>query len=308
MAIDMKLLEKRSSESAARHHKAVMEQDHGAINVGILNDDSVISIPLALVVDSPFQVKGQTNPEDLDTLRSSIVECGLVSPVVVRKMVKKVDLASEERKEVYELIAGHTRVAAMRSLGFDMIPAIVKQMTDVEAAKALTTDNLCHKYLTDYDQWLHVKMLESVKAVKTSSGMAEVLGCARSHLYRLRHFASLPEDALAVVDQNRSVFGATLVESIVLSGYIESCPATVTNAIALLASGKLKGQVDVLPWIKARSTGDVAKSRRRELVIQHPDRPDVKIVSTDKETRIRGEGIDPEKLHRLIAEHLNQLY
>jgi ParB family chromosome partitioning protein len=75
--------------------------------------------------------------DDIDELAASIREYGLLQPVVVRKKGKK-----------YELIAGHRRFAALRSIDWSEVPAVVRE-DSVERAYLLTLiENLQRDDLT----------------------------------------------------------------------------------------------------------------------------------------------------------------
>jgi ParB/RepB/Spo0J family partition protein len=313
MAINKEALAKKSAENAQRHHAATMRQADDAIDVGIVGHEATVDIALDQIITSRFQVKGDPDPAYLDSLAESIIECGLVSPVVVRK-VSKLDTPDDESKvsklDIYELVAGHTRVAAIRKLGWRTVSAVVKDLSDADAAKALTTDNAVRKALSDYEMWKHLEMLEAHRALKTVSGLAEVLGCNRQHIYRLRSYSALPADAEVLMKQNRDLVGATLAEGLAKDGCCETSPAIVVNALSLLCSGRIKSQLDVIPWIKSQITGPVSRSvaASREVKIERPGRCVVKIRISDKETRIQAEGIDQVKLQKLIEDHLDELY
>ena len=314
MAIDKAALAKKAAENTKKHHEATMAQPDDAINVDLRPQpgEEVHQIPLSQLVPSRYQVKNPPDPVYLDSLAESIMECGLVTPVVVRKVkVSNLDTLEGGAAEVgaFELVAGHTRVSAVAKLGWGSISAVIRVMTDAEAAKSLTTDNAVRKNLSDYELFRHLEMLEAERAVKTVSGLAEILGCNRQHIYRLRSYAALPADAVPLLRANKDLVGATLAEELAKDGCCESHPSVVVNAISLLNTGAIKRQGDVLAWIKKRIS---PLSRRvtpaKEIKLDRPGRAPVKILLSVGETRIRGEGLNQEKLQKLIEDHLDELY
>jgi ParB family chromosome partitioning protein len=64
--------------------------------------------------------------DDIDDLAASIREYGLLQPVVVRRKGRK-----------YELVAGHRRLAALRSIEWSEVPAVIRE-DSVERAYLLT--------------------------------------------------------------------------------------------------------------------------------------------------------------------------
>ena len=98
---------------------------------------AVTELAVALVRPSPFQVRSVADSDYIETLMASIVQSGVISPVVVRML----DSSN------YEVIAGHHRLEACRRLGHENVPVFVRHMTDSEAACALASDNFVRKEL-----------------------------------------------------------------------------------------------------------------------------------------------------------------
>mgnify|MGYP001603766927 CR=1 FL=1 len=69
-----------------------------------------------------YQPRQQIDPAELEQLKASIKECGIIQPIVVRP------LAQGE----YELVAGERRWRAVQALGMTEIPAIVRSLSDQE--------------------------------------------------------------------------------------------------------------------------------------------------------------------------------
>src|SRR5277367_3403340 len=72
-------------------------------------------IPLARIVPNPRQPRVHFDAVALDELRASIVEFGVLVPVIVRA-----------RDDGYELIAGERRLRAAKMAHLQTIPAIVR--------------------------------------------------------------------------------------------------------------------------------------------------------------------------------------
>ncbi|MDZ7742461.1 MAG: ParB N-terminal domain-containing protein [Bacteroidota bacterium] len=87
----------------------------------------ILNIPIYKIVDSPFQgrffqAKDLKNPhvrKQLEELKRSIENAGLLQPITVRRV-----------KDKYELIDGHRRLEAYRQLDKGNIPAIIKEADD----------------------------------------------------------------------------------------------------------------------------------------------------------------------------------
>ena len=79
----------------------------------------------------------EINSDYIKELAESIREQGLLQPILLRKKGVR-----------FELIAGHRRLLAVKSLGIVEIEAIVKEMTDEQAVLARAVENLQRVDLT----------------------------------------------------------------------------------------------------------------------------------------------------------------
>src|SRR3990172_8651941 len=78
-------------------------------------------IPLNMIHPNPYQPRKAIDPKTLEDLKSSIQEKGVIQPILVRR-----------KGFAFEVISGHRRVEAVRSLGIGEIPAILRNATDQE--------------------------------------------------------------------------------------------------------------------------------------------------------------------------------
>lgn len=247
-------------------------------------------IPVAGIKPSPFQSRGGILEDHIEGLAASIAESGLLVPVLLRKV---------SESDTFEIVAGHNRVEAFRRLGREHIPAIVRLMSDSEAARALTVENTLHKNLTDWELFKHIKMLRKAHAVKNVTDLAGVLGCSRAQVYNLEAFEELLQ-AAAILDQKPALVGASLAYEIKQLG----APAEIVlEAINLLRDGKLK-QAGVTGWIRNRT----APQDRTRPDVRHigKGKAAVKLIVAGKEAKVSG-NINFDCLHALIEANLASL-
>lgn len=112
----------------------------------------IVEYPIAHLHDAPHQPR--TDPGDLDALAESIRELGLLQPVVVRS------LGSTD----CEIVAGHRRVAAARSLGWETIPCRVLTLNDAEALAATIAENLQREGISPLEEAAAVARLRDTGA------------------------------------------------------------------------------------------------------------------------------------------------
>ena len=84
----------------------------------------------------PYKVQDN---EEMERLTESIMQNGVVSPVIVRPM--------EDTKDEYEIISGHRRVMASRKAGMKEAPALVVSLDRDAAAIVLVDSNLHREHI-----------------------------------------------------------------------------------------------------------------------------------------------------------------
>lgn len=93
-------------------------------------------------IDEPNVVdRMEIDPEKVLELAENIAEVGLIQPISLRPM--------EDR---YEIVAGHRRFLACQRLGLPVIDAVIKEMTDQEAALIRASENLGREDLTPIEE------------------------------------------------------------------------------------------------------------------------------------------------------------
>lgn len=86
-------------------------------DVPMEQSDRIVSIEVSRISPSKYQPREIFKKERLNELIASIREKGVVQPVLVREVPSG-----------YELIAGERRLRAIKELGFEKIPAIIKKV------------------------------------------------------------------------------------------------------------------------------------------------------------------------------------
>ena len=283
-------------EKAMRSHRPREGMSGTAFGTLEQESQAPLMVPVEAILPSPFQSRGATDETHIEALMASISDGGLLSPVLVRKVSD-----SDTFPEKFELVAGHNRVEAFRRLGRESIPTIVREMSDREAARALTVENTAHKTLADWELFKHIVMLRAANAVKNVTDLAAVLGCSRAQVYNLEAFAAMPAVVIPMLDEQPGLIGATLAYE--LKSFFETHPDLVVEGIELLAAGKIK-QAGVIGWVERKAIQKVAPYRR-EVLICDGDRT-IKLVTTDGDARVTG-NLNFEKLHELIEKNLEAL-
>ncbi|NMB00880.1 MAG: ParB/RepB/Spo0J family partition protein [Firmicutes bacterium] len=93
--------------------------------------EKIESVPIELIKVGKYQPRQEFDENALAELAESIKVHGLLQPVMLRKA-----------NVGYELIVGERRLRACKSLGWEVIPAIIRNVEDKEAAELALIENL----------------------------------------------------------------------------------------------------------------------------------------------------------------------
>lgn len=158
-------------------------------------ESGVLEISLDDIRPNPHQPRIDFNPDDLDDLRQSILEHGLIQPVIV----KQVDRG-------YELIAGERRFRAAKLAKLKKIPAIVREITEEDQAKLALVENLQRQDLNAIEEALgYEKLLDSYAL--THQELSKSLGKSRTYLTNSLRLLNLPESVIKAVREGKLTAG-----------------------------------------------------------------------------------------------------
>jgi ParB family transcriptional regulator, chromosome partitioning protein len=90
-----------------------------------------IEIATSRIGPNPHQPRKRFDPEGLATLTASIIEHGILQPILVT-----------ETLDGYQLVAGERRLRAAQAAGLERIPAVVRQLADREQLELALVENL----------------------------------------------------------------------------------------------------------------------------------------------------------------------
>jgi ParB family chromosome partitioning protein len=149
--------------------------------------DEVKNIPVQNIMPSPYQPRTVFDDERIDELSQTIRTHGIIQPIVVRV-----------RNNAFELIAGERRLRAVKKLGMDTIPAIVRDFNDSQAASIALIENLQREGLTAIEEAAAYQQLLDIHDL-TQESLAQRLGKSQSAIankIRLLHVSDPVKTAL----------------------------------------------------------------------------------------------------------------
>lgn len=133
------------------------------------------------------QPRTDFDESSLRELADSIRESGLIQPLVVR-----------ERQGRYEMIAGERRLRACRLAGLDKAPAVIRNVTDVEAYTLALIENIQREDLNPVEEAIaYRKLLDDTGT--SQAELAKQVGKSRPALANSVRLLDLPDDVLGLL-------------------------------------------------------------------------------------------------------------
>lgn len=155
----------------------------------------VQSIPVDKILPSRFQPRTIFNQDSLRELADSIRERGIIQPVIVT-----------EKKNGFELIAGERRWRAVKSLGLQEIPAIVRVVRDSDALEMALIENIQRENLNPIEEAHAYDRLMSEFAL-TQEALSKKVGKNRSTVANFLRLLKLPDKIRDDLSDGRLTMG-----------------------------------------------------------------------------------------------------
>ncbi len=145
-------------------------------------EKNFLHLSLDEITPSPYQPRKKIDPRELDELSRSIKEKGIVQPIVVRKVGQK-----------YEIVAGHRRVEASKSLGIKELPTVVRELNDRDAFTLALVENLQRKDLNPIEEAYAFKRLNEEFQL-TYEEVAQFVGKDKTSVANTLRLLKLPDE------------------------------------------------------------------------------------------------------------------
>jgi ParB family chromosome partitioning protein len=141
------------------------------------------------------QPRKRFDDKSLRELADSIKEHGLLQPLIVRP-----------RQDGFELVAGERRWRAAQMAGLREIPALIREMDDVQAAEVSLVENIQRDDLSAVEEAMAYKYMMDNYGY-TQEVLAEKLGKSRSHIANMVRILALPEQVLTMLERQEITAG-----------------------------------------------------------------------------------------------------
>ena len=241
-------------------------------------DDKLNELPVDLIQRGKYQPRGDMDPESLKELADSIVAQGVMQPIVVRPI-------SDKR---YEIVAGERRWRAAQMAGLDVIPAVIRDVSDQAAIAMALIENIQREDLNPIEEAASLQRLQKEFDL-TQQEVATAVGKSRSTVANLLRLMTLQEDVRRLVEHGdlemghaRALLGlegadqSAAARSVVGKGLtVRQTEALVRNLLA--NKTKPAGQKQIDPNIR-QLQDDLSQRLGASVLIRHSAKGRGKVV------------------------------
>lgn len=204
--------------------------------VAVNESDAISTIDVRDLRPNPYQPRRDFNEEKLQELADSIREHGIIQPLVVRRSAVK----------GFDIVAGERRFRAAQRLGLTSVPAVVRELSDVQLMEIAIIENLQREDLNAIEiAEAYQNLLE--KCQLTQEALARRVGQSRSHVANMLRLLQLPDRVRELVSRGTLSMG---------------------HARALLAIDDEKRQAE----LAQKAVDEELSVRKMEAMVYHPEK------------------------------------
>ena len=165
------------------------------------NSDSLKNIPVDLLQRGKYQPRVDIRQDTLQQLAESIRSQGVIQPIVVRPI--KNSSGSNTR---YEIIAGERRWRASQMAGKDEVPAIIRDIENVDAIAIALIENIQRENLNPLEEAKALSRLIAEFDI-THKQAADVVGRSRVAVSNLLRLLDLSDEVKPMVEARQLEMG-----------------------------------------------------------------------------------------------------
>ncbi|MGJ9459183.1 ParB/RepB/Spo0J family partition protein [Oceanobacillus sp. CF4.6] len=158
-------------------------------------DASIQEIAITECRPNPYQPRKTFHADAIEELKESILEYGIIQPLIARKSIKG-----------YEIVVGERRFRAAKEAGLKTIPVIVKDLSDEKMMEIALLENLQREDLTPIEEaHAYANLMSELKV--TQEELSKRLGKSRSHIANIVRLLSLPNQVVAYINNGELSMG-----------------------------------------------------------------------------------------------------
>ena len=146
------------------------------------------------LVPNKYQPRKIFDENNLEELKNSIKERGMIQPIIVRK--------SNDDKMKFEIIAGERRWLAAQRAGLHDVPVVITEADDLKSLEFAIVENVQRHDLNALEEAQGYKRLIDDFSYDQEK-VSKFIGKSRSHITNSLRLLSLPDDVMQLVEKKK---------------------------------------------------------------------------------------------------------
>ncbi|GGW29176.1 ParB/RepB/Spo0J family partition protein [Vreelandella hamiltonii] len=212
-------------------------------------------LPLGQLTRGKYQPRRDIQPEALEELADSIRAQGVMQPIVVRPI----------GPDRYEIIAGERRWRAAQLAELDVIPAVIRHVSDDVALALALIENIQRENLNAIEEALALKRLAEEFEL-TQQQVADAVGKSRTQVANLLRLLALDPEVQTLLERGdldmghaRALLSLNSAQQRQVAHEVVNQDLTVRDTEALVKKVHDTQQAPVASAKKVAKTADVAR-------------------------------------------------
>jgi ParB family transcriptional regulator, chromosome partitioning protein len=164
-------------------------------NIEAEKEETVQEVNIKELRPNPYQPRKVFQKEAIEELKQSILEHGILQPIIVRKSIKG-----------YEIVVGERRYRAAKEAKLEKVPVVVRDLNEQQMMELAVLENLQREDLTPIEEAAAYQMLMK-KLNLTQEELAKRLGKSRPHIANHVRLLSLPPKIQELISEGKISMG-----------------------------------------------------------------------------------------------------
>ena len=151
-------------------------------------------LAISELLPSKYQPRKIFDEANLKNLTNSIIERGILQPIIVRK--------SNNEKSKFEIIAGERRWLAAQRAGLHNVPVVITEADDLKSLEFAIVENVQRHDLNPLEEAQGYKRLIDEFSYDQEK-VSKFIGKSRSHITNSLRLLSLPNEVIKLVETQK---------------------------------------------------------------------------------------------------------
>ena len=155
-------------------------------------------LPISDLIPNKYQPRKIFDESNLEDLKNSIKERGMIQPIIVRK--------SNKDKLKFEIIAGERRWIAAQRAGLHNVPVVITEADDLKSLEFAIVENVQRHDLNPLEEAQGYRKLIDEFGYDQEK-VSKFIGKSRSHISNSLRLLSLPEEVIKFIEAQKLTAG-----------------------------------------------------------------------------------------------------